>query len=410
MKKIKGTKILENGKRQIYVFVEKHRRDSDRKKIRIYKTEITDLNTVAEIRDRRKELRKELRYSLENKNSLLEPDALQNLSFSEFLDKWMDEVCREKLAPRTFEDYSKYIKDFIVPFLIENGDFPMKEFSAFSVHSIIRFIKQQEKAWAINKMKAILSSAATVAVAWKIIGKNEVRENLEKSPAKDSEMRILEKEDLIKILNYCHETRYGLAIELILLSGVRPGEAAALRWRDVNFQENSIRINQTLTRPKGGGFLFKEPKSQKSKRTIFLDPSFLSKLFKKKLEQRKLIHERRKKGFRYEDYDLVFATRFGTPVSINNLNNRDFKTILDKAGLDSNYSPYSLRHSAASLLFNSGANAKDVQKLLGHATASFTIDRYIHASNDSAKETSKKFSSILNLDQNRCVIESDSVN
>jgi integrase len=79
----------------------------------------------------------------------------------------------------------------------------------------------------------------------------------------------------------------------------------------------------------------------------------------------------------YEESDLVFATRKGTPLDTQNMINRHFEPPLKNAGLP-NIRLHDLRHTGATLLLGRNVNPKLVQHLLGHASISMTLDRYSH--------------------------------
>src|SRR6185503_19869704 len=74
---------------------------------------------------------------------------------------------------------------------------------------------------------------------------------------------------------------------------------------------------------------------------------------------------------------LVFPSRSGTPLLVENLRRRVLRPAAVKAG-----APWAgfhtFRHTCASLLFERGANAVQVQRWLGHHSAAFTLARYIH--------------------------------
>jgi integrase len=79
----------------------------------------------------------------------------------------------------------------------------------------------------------------------------------------------------------------------------------------------------------------------------------------------------------YEDSGLIFATRKVTPLDAQNVVNRHFKPLLNRAGL----SPicwHDLRHTCATLLLGRGVHPKLVQHRLGHASITMTLDRYSH--------------------------------
>ena len=71
--------------------------------------------------------------------------------------------------------------------------------------------------------------------------------------------------------------------------------------------------------------------------------------------------------------DLVFTSRGGGVLRINNGRPRVFDQACVAAGIDG-LTPHDLRHTAASLAISAGANVKAVQRMLGHASPSMTLD------------------------------------
>lgn len=95
----------------------------------------------------------------------------------------------------------------------------------------------------------------------------------------------------------------------------------------------------------------------------------------------------------YEDEGLVFATLRGTPLDTLNVINRSFKPLLKRA--DSPLRFHDLRHSCLSLLAQRGEPIRDFQALAGHATAAFTLQRYTHHYDSSARRTADAMGDIL---------------
>lgn len=79
----------------------------------------------------------------------------------------------------------------------------------------------------------------------------------------------------------------------------------------------------------------------------------------------------------YEEHDLVFPTRMGTPTLSGNLDRRHFKKILETAGIPK-VRLYNLRHTMATLLLSQGINPKIVSERLGHSSIALTLDTYSH--------------------------------
>lgn len=156
-------------------------------------------------------------------------------------------------------------------------------------------------------------------------------------------------------------------------TGCRLGEALALRWADVNLREAEVVIRSSLVRPRGGGYVLKNPKTRGSERCVGLPGEVVEVL-------RRMWRE----GLNSE---FVFCRRGGKPVHASNLRQRDLRGLW-QAREDGSPSPlvgmprrralHNLRHFHASYLLQQGANVRAVSERLGHRTASFTLTTYAH--------------------------------
>ena len=77
-------------------------------------------------------------------------------------------------------------------------------------------------------------------------------------------------------------------------------------------------------------------------------------------------------GSKWQENGLVFASKHGKPLDAQNVVNRHFKPLLERAGLPP-IRFHDLRHSCISLLAQRGESIRDLQALAGHATAAFTL-------------------------------------
>jgi integrase len=75
----------------------------------------------------------------------------------------------------------------------------------------------------------------------------------------------------------------------------------------------------------------------------------------------------------------LFSMTEGGPVRHRNFYNRHFRPAVAASGLpDRLRFPHDLRHTAAALLIDRGASAKQIQAILGHSSIRVTFDRYGH--------------------------------
>lgn len=152
---------------------------------------------------------------------------------------------------------------------------------------------------------------------------------------------------------------HGLAIRVLAACGLRYGELAALRVGRVDLLRRRLQIAESVTEV-GGRVVFGTPKSHAS-RSVPLPRSIADDLAQ---------HIAGKSAD-----DFVFTAPRGGVMSLRNWRREVFNPAARRVGLDG-LTPHELRHTAASLAVAAGGNVKAVQRLLGHASASMTLDVY----------------------------------
>jgi integrase len=151
-----------------------------------------------------------------------------------------------------------------------------------------------------------------------------------------------------------------LLIEFLAHTGLRIGEAVALRWSDVDFGRRRVKVRRRYYRGS-----FAPPKSRYGRRDVPLSDGMARQLW-----------ELRKVSSPLDDWPL-FASRSGGLLDSSNVFGRVLKPAARAAGV-----PWAgfhtLRHTCATMLFRSGLNAKQVQVWMGHHSPAFTLATYVH--------------------------------
>ena len=189
-----------------------------------------------------------------------------------------------------------------------------------------------------------------------------------------TEARHLSPDEVAAVLANAEGLRYRNVLVLIAATGLRRGEALALRWEHVDFTDGSVRVSDTVSRI-DGELVVSEAKTDRSRRTVPLPPAIVSMLRAHRATQ---AGERLHAGRRWTDSGLVFATEFGTPVEPRNIL-RTIQTASARAGIEG-VGVHTLRHSAATAWLDAGVHIKAVADLLGHSSISITGDIYGHTS------------------------------
>lgn len=211
--------------------------------------------------------------------------------------------------------------------------------------------------------------------------------------ASRKEMKSLTPEEAGQFLAAASEDRLSTLFALALTTGMRPEEYLALQWKDVDLEKGIATVQRALVwNRKGGGWTFTAPKTPRSRRSIPLPVSVIRALTSHKRQQGEV---RLKAGADYQNHDLVFATRDGTPIMPRNLLSRHFKPILKRAKLPNTIRLYDLRHTCATLLLSANEHPKIVSERLGHASITLTLDTYSHVLPSMQQAATDKLESIL---------------
>ena len=180
------------------------------------------------------------------------------------------------------------------------------------------------------------------------------------------------------LLSHLGGLRYEAAVRLMLATGMRRGEVAGLDWSAVDLTKGELRVRRTVARV-DGELVASTPKTERSRRTVPLDPSTVEMLKTHKAAQ---AAERLKAGELWQNSGRVFATEHGGPVEPRNLL-RTVEIAAKKAGITA--SAHALRHAAGSAMVAAGASLPTVRDILGHWSVAITGDIYSHPTEAAAR-------------------------
>ena len=189
----------------------------------------------------------------------------------------------------------------------------------------------------------------------------------------------LDAHDVAVVLRAAEASRYHPALELIASTGLRKGEALALRWDRVDLDAGTLKVAATIARVHHA-LTITEPKTARSRRTVPMPPAVVAMLRKHRTEQNA---ERLRAGDQWTHSGLVFTTELGGPVDPRNLL-RVIEVAAKAAGVEG-VGVHTLRHSAAVDWLESGVHIKAVADLLGHSSIAITGVVYGHTSDDTAR-------------------------
>lgn len=211
----------------------------------------------------------------------------------------------------------------------------------------------------------------------------------------DPTLSVREKDELLEFLTCCKNSLHFMwyvYFRILSLTGMRKGEAQALEWNDINFKENKIRINKTISTYGRNKKHISNPKTSSSNRIISVDKTSIDLLKDRKKEQKEW-----NKNIRVEDktQKYIFTTK-DNELTYHNAPRKQFLKVVKNNNLRK-IRLHDLRHTHASLCFEAGMSPKDVQYRLGHKEIQTTLDVYTKVTRGKEKASIEKFTDFMEI-------------
>ncbi len=339
-----------------------------------------------QIKGSRSDAQKYLNKALSEKDQgiFVTPTAL---TVDGYLKKWLESAARPRVSRRTADGYAGLIERYInVPL----GHKRLDKLQPLDIQKVYGEMQMRGlSARVVRHTHSVLHNALKQACKWGLLPRNP-SDLVELPKVAHKERRVLSPDEAQDFLKAAAIMPHGLIFEFALFTGMRPEEYLALQWSDMDFEHGRAQVRRALVRHKKN-WSFEEPKTARSRRTVFLSSQLLHKLT---IHKRKQAEVRLKLGALWQAFDLIFCGEQGTPLSIPNITYRYFRPILEKANLP-RIRLYDLRHTCATLLLAANEHPKVVSERLGHASITLTLDTYSHVLPSMQQAATEKLERIL---------------
>lgn len=333
-----------------------------------------------------------------------------------FLDYWLSEIIKPNRAPLTYATYETFVRRYIVPGL---GNKRLDRLTSRDVQTWINQVartcqccaqgkdaarpRDKRRCCAVGRccqstpstrtvsdIRAALRAALSHAQAQDLITKNPatavtlatVRRRRGKSWSSDEARKFLES------ARRDGDPLYA-AYVLVLVLGLRKGEALGLTWDNIDLDERELTVGRQLQRVRGQ-LLHRDTKTQASDAVLPLPDICITALRLRKAQQ---AEARSVAGKTWQESDLVFTTRYGTPIEPRNFQ-RSWQLRCDKAGLRP-ITVHDARRTCASLLADLDVHPRVAMQVLRHARFSVTMEIYTQVSSKATREALKRLGDSL---------------
>lgn len=297
-------------------------------------------------------------------------------SVAEYLRHWLETYARPKVAARTLERYEEIVQNHLIPSL---GHYPLAKLQPLHIQTCYKEALESGRRngkgglshQTVLHHHRVLDCALKWAVKWQILARNPA-DFVDAPKAPHREMKALDQDGTVRLLATAEGTRLYLPVLIAVTTGMRLGEILGLSWDDVDLKSGVLQVRRALQETRAGLSL-KEPKTERSRRTINIPTLLVEALVKHKgeLAGRKLIL-----GGAWQEHKLVIPGESGSPLSPKVIS-KAFEHLAQRAGCPE-IRFHDLRHSSASQLLGAGVPVGVVSARLGHARTSTTHDIYGH--------------------------------
>ncbi|MGW5361566.1 site-specific integrase [Actinopolymorpha pittospori] len=277
---------------------------------------------------------------------------------------WLSDVEISDLAEGTVEVYRRTVDKHVVPGL---GGLQLREVDVPAVDRFLKSVRQHHGAGAARTTKNVTSLVLAYAARLGAIPANPVRETGKISRGRRERPRALTAIEVDQLVQVARTTSADLGdlVEVMLGSGMRIGEALAIRAEVIDLAAGVVEVNATNVRLTGKGTVLQHrTKTDAGWRAIALPDHVVA-----------LLTRRLAAPAGRSEYRLVFPNYLGRPQNPSNVQ-RSLRGILDRHGFEW-VTTHTFRKTVATRLDEAGLSARAIADHLGHAKPSMTQDVYM---------------------------------
>lgn len=342
--------------------------------------------------------------SRKEKKAVEEAKALENekiATLKQFGERVFMPTKQLTISENTRLSFQQHLNNHIYPAL---GSFKLPDISAADINAFLLKLQTDSGKYSVaSKCYTVLNLLFKMAYMNDIIPVNPMlKVEHPKTPKteKKTEVEAYSATEIKYILNCLKNEpiKWQAYVWLVIDTGIRRGEACALKWSNIDFNNNVILINSSLGYSKEKGGTYDDTTKNGKSRYIAIDPDLSNLLKCLHNEQIAETDERKKasKGafvypielLKYPEY--VF-TQNGTSLPMNPQSPTRYMKNFEKSYHVDHMHPHKLRHSFASIAITNGADIASISEILGHSDVAVTLRVYTHANEESKRRASNVF-------------------
>ncbi len=319
----------------------------------------------------------------------------KNITFEELYWEWLDHHRNSGVKPSTVATNRRFLEPHALPKL---GKLKLDKITVAYCQKLVNAWYDKYKQY--HYIRRAVGQVMAYGVAMEYMDSNPMRKTLLPRKKEDEKApNFYNKKELMAFMDYVEKLdnyKYYAFFWLLAITGMRRSEALALYVSDINIFNRTLTIGKTISTDENRRNILQTPKTKSSYRTISLDDKTIRILQKWIAIQKE---ELLKLGHNMNDRKQFLFVNADNKVMYPQIANDWLTWIYDKAEKEGitfkRITPHGFRHTACSLMFESGASINEVQKRLGHKDVKTTMNIYSHVTPQQAENTSQKLADYL---------------
>lgn len=337
--------------------------------------------------NKKEEIRKKFQEEI-NSDNIDNEDIL----FIDYMKKWL-KMISSSVEPTTLNGYQGVINGRMTDYF-KNTKITLQNIKPKHIQEFYQYLLDDGLCGnTVKHYHANIRKALQYAMKTDIILSNPA-DKVDLPKIEEYKPKFYTSDEVKTLLNEVIGTKLEIPVMIDCFYGFRRSEVIGLKWSAVDFENDTITIDHTITQINGKLIIRDKTKTKSSKRTLPLEPivkSFLIELKEKQKNNRELCGDSYNKDYLeyicVDNCGNIIRPDYVTETFLKLLKRKNLKIIRF----------HDLRHTCASILLKNGANMKEIQAWLGHSNYNTTANLYAHLDSSSVNNTGKVMANVFSI-------------
>lgn len=316
----------------------------------------------------------------------------EDMLFIDYMKKWL-KMISASVEPTTLNGYKGVINGRMTDYF-QNKKITLQNIKPKHIQEFYQYLLDEGLSGnTVKHYHANIRKALQYAMKTDIILSNPA-DKVDLPKIEEYKPKFYTSDEVKILLNEVIGTKLEIPVMIDCFYGFRRSEVIGLKWSAIDFENDTITIDHTITQSNGKLIIRDKTKTKSSKRTLPLEPivkSFLIELKEKQGKNKELCGDSYNKDYLeyicVDNCGNIIRPDYVTETFLKLLKRKNLKIIRF----------HDLRHTCASILLKNGANMKEIQAWLGHSNYNTTANLYAHLDSSSVNNTGKVMANVFSI-------------